>query len=70
MESHAKERRVLLRLFDAWTPSSFQKTFSKGWENWETGIDTYNRLTLCLRSITNENLLQSTGNSPQCPVVT
>ena len=30
--------------------------------NWEIGIDIY---TLCIKKITNENLLYSTGNSTQ-----
>ena len=38
--------------------------------NWETGIDIYTLLILCIKYITNENLLYSTGNSTQCSVVT
>lgn len=49
LQRHTKERRVLLGLFAAWTPSNSQKTFSKRWENWETGMDTFDRLILYLR---------------------
>ena len=38
--------------------------------NWEIGIDIYTLLMLCIKWITNENLLCSTGNSTQCSVVT
>ena len=38
--------------------------------NWEIGIDIYTLLILCVKQITNENLLYSTGNSTQCSVVT
>ena len=40
----------------------------RGGMNWETGIDIYK--LLCIKEITNENLLYSTGNSTQCSVVT
>ena len=33
----------------------------EGWMNWEIGIDIYT--LLCIKQITNENLLYSTGNS-------
>ena len=36
--------------------------------NWEIGIDIYT--LLCIKQITKENLLYSTGNSTQCSVVT
>ena len=36
--------------------------------NWEIGMDIYT--LLCIKQITNEKLLYSTGNSTQCPVVT
>ena len=39
-----------------------------GGMNWEIGIDTY--ILLCIQSITNEDLLYSTGNYTQCSVVT
>ena len=39
-----------------------------GGMNWEMRIDIYT--LLCIKQITNENLLYSTGNSPQCSVVT
>ena len=38
-----------------------------GGMNWEIGIDVY---TLWIRQVTNENLLDSAGNSAQCSVVT
>ena len=38
--------------------------------NWDTGIDVYTVLTLCIKQTTNENLLRSTGNPTQCSVVT
>ena len=44
----------------------------RGWRgmNWEIGIDIYILLTLCIKLVTNENLLYSTGNSTQCSLVT
>ena len=36
--------------------------------NWEIGIDVYT--LLCVKQMTNENLLYSTGNSTQHSVVT
>ena len=36
-----------------------------GGMNWEIGIDIYTLLTLCIKQITNENLLYNTGNSTQ-----
>ena len=36
--------------------------------NWETGTDIYT--LLCIRQVTNENALDSTGNAIQCSVVT
>ena len=33
--------------------------------NWETGIDMYALLMICIRWMTNENLLYSSGNSTQ-----
>ena len=38
--------------------------------NWKIGIDIYTLLILCIKDITNENLLISTGNGTQCFVVT
>ena len=38
--------------------------------NWGTGIDTYAVLILCMKEITNENVLYSTGNSTQGSAVT
>ena len=40
----------------------------RGRMNWEIGIDIYT--LLCIKEITSENLLYSTGNSTQCSVVT
>ena len=34
--------------------------------NWEIGIDIYILLIQCIKYITSENLLHSTGNSTQC----
>ena len=39
-----------------------------GGMNWETGIDIYT--PLCVKQVTNENLLYSTGNSTQYSDVT
>ena len=39
---------------------------SGGGMNWEIGIDIYT--TICIKLITNKNLLYSTGNSAQCYV--
>ena len=36
--------------------------------NWEIGIDAYT--LLWIRQVTNENLMDSTGNSTQCSVLT
>ena len=36
--------------------------------DWEIGINTY--MLLCIKQITNKNLLYSTGNHTQCSVVT
>ena len=41
-----------------------------GWINWELGVDIYTLLILCIKLITNQNLLYSTGNSIQCSVMT
>ena len=38
--------------------------------DWEIGTDIYTLLILCIKWITNENLLYSTGNSAQCFAVT
>ena len=37
--------------------------------NWETGVDIYTLLILCIKSTTSKDLLNSTGNSTQCSVV-
>ena len=42
----------------------------KGGLNWEIGIDAYTSLILCIKQVTNENLLYSSGNSSQSSVVT
>ena len=34
--------------------------------NWEAGIDIYTLLTLCVKLVSNENLLYSSGNLTQC----
>ena len=36
--------------------------------NWEIATDAYT--LLCMKSVANENLLYSTGNSTQCSAVT
>lgn len=38
--------------------------------NWETGVDIYTLLILCVKQITSENLLYGTGDFIQCSVVT
>ena len=38
--------------------------------NWGPGIDIYTLLILCIKYITDENMLYSTENSTQCSVVT
>ena len=40
------------------------KRGKEGGMNWEIGIDIYT--LLCIKQITNESLLYSTGNSTQC----
>jgi len=37
--------------------------------NWETGVDIYTLLILCVKQITSENLLYGTGDFIQCSVV-
>ena len=39
-------------------------------KNCEIGIDIFTLLILCIKQMTSENLLYSTGNSTQCSVVT
>ena len=39
-------------------------------KDWEIGMGTYTLLILCMKETTNEKLSYSTGNSPQCTVVT
>ena len=41
-----------------------------GGMNWKIVNDTYTILILCVKQVTNENLLYSTGTSTQCSVVT
>ena len=36
---------------------------------WETGVDIYTLLILCIKSTASEDLLYSTGHSTQCSVV-
>ena len=38
--------------------------------NQETGIEKYTLLTLCIKYMTNENLLYNSANSTPCSVVT
>ena len=38
--------------------------------NWETGVDMYTLLTLCIKQIMNMNLLYGSGNPTWCSVVT
>ena len=38
--------------------------------NWETGVDMYTLLTLCIKQIMNMNLLYGSGNPTRCSVVT
>ena len=52
------------------TNSVDTKVGKRGWDELEIWIDIYTLLILCLKWITNENLLYSTGNSTQCSVVT
>ena len=42
----------------------------EGGMNWEIGTDIYTLLILCIKQITNENLLYSPGNCTQCSGVT
>ena len=44
--------------------------YQEGGMNWEIGIDIHTLLILCLKQVTNENLLYRTGNSTRCSVVT
>ena len=48
-----------------WT-SRGEKT---GGKDWEIGIGTHTLLRLCIKEITNENLLYSSENSTECSVV-
>ena len=38
--------------------------------DWEIGIVIYTLLIPCIKEMTNEKLLHSVGNSPQCSLVT
>ena len=49
---------------DVWIP----RGEGEGGMKWEIGFDIYT--VLCIKQITNENLLYITGNSTQCSVVT
>ena len=42
----------------------------RGGMNWETEVDIYTLMILCVKSGTNENLLCRTGNCTQPSVVT
>ena len=42
----------------------------EGGMSWEIGIDVYALLILYTQWVTSENLLESTGSSTQCSVVT
>ena len=46
------------------------KREGSGGVNWEMRGDIHILLILCIKEITNENLLSSTGNSAQCSLVT
>ena len=48
----------------------YQEGKEDGTMNWGIGIDTYTLRLLCIKQITNENLLQSARISTQCCVVT
>ena len=61
MQSRKRDTDVENKLMGA-------KQRGKGEVNWETGIDI--RTLLCVKQITNENLLYSIGNSTECSVVT
>ena len=50
------------------TESSRRK--GRGGMNWVIETDTYTLWILCIKWITNENLLCSTGNSTECSVAT
>ena len=52
------------QITDVWTPRGEKG----GGMYWEIGIDIYT--VLCIKQITNENLLYSTGNSTPCSVET
>ena len=41
-----------------------------GGMNWEVGFDTYTLLRLCIKQMTNENLLYSAVSLTQCSIVT
>ena len=51
---------------NVWTPRG---KGGVGGRNWETGINMYAHVILCMKQITNENLLYGTGNSTQCSEV-
>ena len=42
----------------------------QGRRNWEIGIDIYTLLILCVKQITDDNILCRTGSSTECTVVT
>ena len=48
----------------------YQGGKGQGGMNWEIWIDIYTLLIVCIKEITNKNLLYSRGNSTHCSVVT
>ena len=53
------ETESQMQKINLWIP----REEGRGGMNWEIGIDIYTLLILCIKQITNENLLYSTGNS-------
>ena len=51
---------------NTWT----QEGQEEGGMNWETGIDMYTLVILCINQKTNENVQCSTGNPTQCSAMT
>ena len=65
----AKQKQKHRQRTIVWTPRGEKR----GGMNWEIGINIRKPniyILLCIKQITDENLLYSTGNSTQYPVVT
>ena len=68
MNMHSNKQPFWAPLKGGITKCTGKNSFQEEGMNWETGVDIYT--FLCVKEITNKNLLYSTGSSPPCSVVT